>query len=121
MSAQRALGSTVGFAVLGSILAQDRYLPRQLHTRGDRLAYSNGIVFLAVMAIILIAGHPQPPASPPGVGAARTTVGVVVVGMVGGLTVLAASAAKTAGLARSCDAYLRRWFTAWKVWPGSPC
>ncbi len=26
-----------GFPVLGSILAQDRYLPRQLHTRGDRL------------------------------------------------------------------------------------
>jgi amino acid transporter len=44
-----------GFPVLGSILAQDRYLPRQLHTRGDRLAFSNGIVFLAVFAIILIA------------------------------------------------------------------
>jgi amino acid transporter len=43
-----------GFPVLGSILAQDRYLPRQLHTRGDRLAFSNGIVFLAVMAIVLI-------------------------------------------------------------------
>src|SRR5690606_38256645 len=28
-----------GFPVLGSILAQDRYLPRQLHTRGDRLAF----------------------------------------------------------------------------------
>ena len=37
-----------GFPVLGSILAQDRYLPRQLHTRGDRLAFSNGILFLAV-------------------------------------------------------------------------
>ena len=33
-----------GFPVLGSILAQDRYLPRQLHTRGDRLAFCNGIV-----------------------------------------------------------------------------
>ncbi|GAA3724196.1 APC family permease [Plantactinospora mayteni] len=43
-----------GFPVLGSILAQDRYLPRQLHTRGDRLAFSNGIVFLAVTAILLI-------------------------------------------------------------------
>ncbi len=40
-----------GFPVLGSILAQDRYLPRQLHTRGDRLAFSNGIVFLALAAI----------------------------------------------------------------------
>ncbi len=43
-----------GFPVLGSILAQDRFLPRQLHTRGDRLAFSNGIVFLAVIALILI-------------------------------------------------------------------
>jgi amino acid transporter len=43
-----------GFPVLGSILAQDGYAPRALGSRGDRLAYSNGIVFLAVMAIILI-------------------------------------------------------------------
>ncbi|MBB5872409.1 amino acid transporter [Allocatelliglobosispora scoriae] len=43
-----------GFPVLGSILAQDRYLPRQLHTRGDRLAFSNGIVFLAGFAVVLI-------------------------------------------------------------------
>ena len=39
-----------GFPLLGSILAQHRYLPRQLHTRGDRLAFSNGIVLLAVVA-----------------------------------------------------------------------
>ncbi|MER5454275.1 APC family permease [Micromonospora sp. NPDC002389] len=45
-----------GFPVLGSILAQDRYLPRQLHTRGDRLAFSNGILFLAAFAIVLIVG-----------------------------------------------------------------
>ncbi|MFY1575131.1 APC family permease [Verrucosispora sp. WMMD703] len=45
-----------GFPVLGSILAQDRYLPRQLHTRGDRLAFSNGILFLAGFAILLIIG-----------------------------------------------------------------
>jgi amino acid transporter len=45
-----------GFPVLGSILAQDRYLPRQLHTRGDRLAFSNGILFLAVFAIVLVVG-----------------------------------------------------------------
>ncbi|SDY47079.1 amino acid/polyamine/organocation transporter, APC superfamily [Micromonospora pattaloongensis] len=44
-----------GFPVLGSILAQDRYLPRQLHTRGDRLAFSNGIVLLALAAMVLIA------------------------------------------------------------------
>jgi amino acid transporter len=43
-----------GFPVLGSILAQDRYLPRQLHTRGDRLAFSNGIWFLAFAAIAFI-------------------------------------------------------------------
>ena len=43
-----------GFPVLGSILARDGYLPRQLHTRGDRLSYSNGIVALAIFAIILI-------------------------------------------------------------------
>jgi amino acid transporter len=43
-----------GFPVLGSILAQDRYLPRQLHTRGDRLAFSNGIIFLAIAACVLI-------------------------------------------------------------------
>ena len=40
-----------GFPVLGSVLAQDRYLPRQLHTRGDRLAFSNGIIFLALAAM----------------------------------------------------------------------
>jgi amino acid transporter len=43
-----------GFPVLGSILAQDRYLPRQLHTRGDRLTFSNGILFLAGAATILV-------------------------------------------------------------------
>lgn len=41
-----------GFPLLGSILAQDRYLPRQLHTRGDRLAFSNGIVLLAGAAML---------------------------------------------------------------------
>ncbi|PPJ26877.1 DNA-binding protein [Nocardia nova] len=43
-----------GFPLLTSILAQHRYLPRQLHTRGDRLAYSNGIVLLAAVAAGLI-------------------------------------------------------------------
>ncbi len=43
-----------GFPMLGSILALDRYLPRQLHTRGDRLAFSNGILFLAAAAIVLV-------------------------------------------------------------------
>ncbi|ONI69410.1 DNA-binding protein [Kribbella sp. ALI-6-A] len=43
-----------GFPVLGSILAKDSYLPKQLHTRGDRLAFSNGIIILAAAAIFLI-------------------------------------------------------------------
>ena len=43
-----------GFPVLGSILARDGFLPRQLHKRGDRLAFSNGIVSLAFAAIVLV-------------------------------------------------------------------
>ncbi|WP_163917966.1 APC family permease [Mycolicibacterium arabiense] len=43
-----------GFPVLGSILAQDSYLPHQLRTRGDRLAFSNGILFLAFAAIAFV-------------------------------------------------------------------
>jgi len=43
-----------GFPVLGSILARDGFMPRQLGSRGDRLAYSNGILILAGMAIVLI-------------------------------------------------------------------
>jgi amino acid transporter len=43
-----------GFPVLGSVLARDGYLPRQLHTRGDRLAFSNGIITLAALAGLLI-------------------------------------------------------------------
>jgi amino acid transporter len=43
-----------GFPLLASILAEHRYLPRQLHTRGDRLAFSNGILLLALVAGTLI-------------------------------------------------------------------
>jgi amino acid transporter len=43
-----------GFPVLASILARDGYLPRQLYTRGDRLAFSNGILLLSGFAIVLI-------------------------------------------------------------------
>ncbi|MEN3273961.1 MAG: hypothetical protein V7636_2722 [Actinomycetota bacterium] len=42
------------FPRLASILAEDRYLPRQLHNRGDRLVFSNGIVLLASFASLLI-------------------------------------------------------------------
>ena len=43
-----------GFPLMGSVLAKDGYLPRQLHTRGDRLAFSNGILTLAGLAVILV-------------------------------------------------------------------
>ena len=43
-----------GFPLLGSVLAQDRFMPRQLHTRGDKLVYSNGILLLAGFAILLL-------------------------------------------------------------------
>jgi hypothetical protein len=43
-----------GFPLLASLLASDRFLPRQLHNRGDRLVYSNGIILLALFAIALI-------------------------------------------------------------------
>ncbi len=45
-----------GFPVLASILAQNRFLPRQLHTRGDRLVFSNGILLLSGASIALIIG-----------------------------------------------------------------
>ncbi|HXH57754.1 APC family permease, partial [Iamia sp.] len=43
-----------GFPQLSSIIARDGYLPRQLAARGDRLAFSNGIIALAAMAGLLI-------------------------------------------------------------------
>jgi amino acid transporter len=43
------------FPRLASILAHDRYVPRQLMNQGDRLAFSNGIVGLSILAAILIA------------------------------------------------------------------
>jgi amino acid transporter len=42
------------FPRLASILARDRYLPRQLMNQGDRLAFSNGIIGLSVCAALLI-------------------------------------------------------------------
>jgi hypothetical protein len=45
-----------GFPTLASILAHDRYLPRQLHTRGDRLVFSNGIIALAAVSVALVVG-----------------------------------------------------------------
>jgi hypothetical protein len=45
-----------GFPLLSSILAQDSYLPRQLHNRGDKLVFSNGILLLGGCAVALIVG-----------------------------------------------------------------
>ena len=42
------------FPRLSSILARDRYMPRQFVNRGDRLVFSNGIVVLAVASSITI-------------------------------------------------------------------
>jgi amino acid transporter len=42
------------FPRLSGILANDRYMPRQLAARGDRLAFSNGIVLLALFAMLLV-------------------------------------------------------------------
>jgi amino acid transporter len=43
-----------GFPLLGSVLAQDRYAPKALNTRGDRLIYSNGVIILAAAAGVLL-------------------------------------------------------------------
>ena len=42
------------FPRLAGILAGDGYMPRQFSARGDRLAFSNGIVTLAVVAMVLV-------------------------------------------------------------------
>jgi amino acid transporter len=42
------------FPRLSSIVARDRFLPRQLTHQGDRLAFSNGILALSVLAGLLI-------------------------------------------------------------------
>ena len=60
-----------GFPILGSILAEDRFLPKQLTRRGDRLVFSNGIVILATTAAALIvifggSGDQADPAVHPG-------------------------------------------------------
>jgi amino acid transporter len=42
------------FPRLSSLLATDGYMPRQFAARGDRLAFSNGIIVLALMAMLLV-------------------------------------------------------------------
>jgi amino acid transporter len=46
--------SFADFPRLASLLAADRFLPRQFANRGDRLVFSNGVVLLAVFSIVLI-------------------------------------------------------------------
>jgi amino acid transporter len=46
--------SFAGFPQLASMLARDRFLPRQFANRGDRLVFSNGIVLLAIFSGILV-------------------------------------------------------------------
>jgi amino acid transporter len=43
-----------GFPFLANYVATDRYLPRQLTKRGHRLAFSNGIIVLGVVALVLV-------------------------------------------------------------------
>lgn len=43
-----------GFPFLASFVAEDRFLPRQLTRRGHRLAFSNGIVSLAAVSLVLL-------------------------------------------------------------------
>lgn len=43
-----------GFPNLISVMAKEGYVPRQLSMRGDRLSFSNGILFLSAVAAFLI-------------------------------------------------------------------
>ena len=42
------------FPRLASIMARDKFLPRQFMNQGDRLAFSNGILILSVLASVLL-------------------------------------------------------------------
>jgi amino acid transporter len=46
-----------GFPRLASIMAVDRFMPRQFAQRGDRLAFSTGIIALAVVSSLLIVAY----------------------------------------------------------------
>lgn len=43
-----------GFPLLGSVLAADKYAPKALSTRGDRLIFSNGVIALSLTAIAIL-------------------------------------------------------------------
>ncbi len=46
--------SFAGFPMLASIMAKDRFLPRQFTNLGDRLVFSNGILILAAISSVLL-------------------------------------------------------------------
>jgi amino acid transporter len=46
--------SFADFPRLASLLARDRFMPRQFATRGDKLVFSNGIIILALFSGILV-------------------------------------------------------------------
>ena len=46
--------SFADFPRLASLLARDRFLPRQFANRGDRLVFSNGIILLAIFSAVLV-------------------------------------------------------------------
>ncbi len=46
--------SFADFPRLSSFMARDRFMPRQFANRGDRLAFSNGIIILAVLSALLL-------------------------------------------------------------------
>jgi hypothetical protein len=46
--------SFADFPRLASLLARDRFLPRQFASRGDKLVFSNGIIILAIFSSVLV-------------------------------------------------------------------
>jgi amino acid transporter len=48
--------SFADFPRLSSLLARDKFLPRQFANRGDRLVFSNGIIILAILSGVLVMG-----------------------------------------------------------------
>ena len=52
--------SFADFPRLSSFMARDRFMPRQFASRGDRLAFSNGIIILALLsALLLVVFHAE--------------------------------------------------------------
>jgi amino acid transporter len=46
--------SFADFPRLSWFMARDRFMPRQFTSRGDRLAFSNGIIILAILSAVLL-------------------------------------------------------------------